>query len=416
MSDVSVDVAIVGAGLAGLRAALRLKDHTENILVIEEEDEVGGRVRTISKDGFLLDRGFQIFLTSYPEAQDVLNYDVLDLHPFMSGALIRGDDGFTSFIDPMRHPLKGIQSLLPGVGTLKDRWLIWQMRRELKKRPTNEIFKRPEQTTEGYLRERGFSEDIIERFFRPFFSGAFLDKTLTTSSRMFEFVYKMFSTGTATLPSSGMQEIPRQMAERLNDHQLQLNTKVTNIDGGTISCKSSRTIQAQVVLVATGAWNMNELSTDLPAEQKSRETTCLYFSMEHPPVTDPLIVINGKPEGIITNIAFPSLVAPNYGTQGKHLASVSTLEGSQEHLREQIRTELAEWFGPETKEWNHLETVRIPHSLPVREPEGKSLEEGPPRVAEGLYVAGDHRDTPSINGALASGRRAAEAILEDELL
>ncbi len=412
MAEQELDVVIVGAGAAGLRAAMALQDHTDRYLVLEREERVGGRIRTIERNGFLLDRGFQIFLTAYPEARDVLRYDDLNLQPFMSGAIIRRSEEMVPFIDPERHPFEGISSVWPTVGTLADRWRIWRLRVRLGDLGPEDVFDRPEQTTADYLRDLGFSEDLIESFFRPFFSGVFLEEDLNTSSRLFEFLYGMFGSGQATLPAGGMETIPRQMADRLDEDRLRLGTNVSKVSSGTVRTDSGESIDARAVLVATGPWELQDLSPDLPVEHRARGTSCCYFSLNEPPITRPLITINAG-DGLITSLCFPSVVAPSYGDGERHLASVSTLSTRTEDLEEKIRSHLRNWFGKQMAEWEHLETFRVSRSLPVRTPDDKPLKPRDARVKKQLYVAGDYCHTPSINGALASGRRAAESIVKD---
>ena len=191
----AVDVVVIGAGLAGLTCALRLCEAGRTVRVIEAGDAVGGRVRTDRQDGFLLDRGFQVFLTSYPEAHRWLDYQALGLSSFRAGALVRYGGRFHRFVDPWRSPRDLLAVTLSPVASWMDKLKVARLRHQVCRGSLEALYQRPEQTTAQALRDAGFSDRIVERFFRPFLGGVFLDRELSTSSRMFEFVFRMFSLG-----------------------------------------------------------------------------------------------------------------------------------------------------------------------------------------------------------------------------
>ncbi|MCS6809547.1 MAG: FAD-dependent oxidoreductase, partial [Bacteroidota bacterium] len=215
MSTSIHDVIIIGGGLAGLAAAQELSIRNISWLLLESTDRLGGRVATDVVDGFLLDRGFQILLDAYPEARRILDYGELNLRPFFAGARIWLGSRFTTVANPFIHPRYALQTLISPVGTLSDKFAIITLRSMLLQSSIEDIFDRPERTTLQYFRSFGYSDTILQRFLQPFFSGIFLDNKLETSSRMLEFVFKMFASGRATLPAAGMQRIPRQMAMHL---------------------------------------------------------------------------------------------------------------------------------------------------------------------------------------------------------
>ena len=205
-------VYVVGAGLAGLRCARRLHEKGVAATVLEASDGVGGRVRTDRVDEFLLDRGFQVLLTAYPEARDALDYRELELHPFYPGAMVQTGGKLVTVADPFRRRWDGLRTALAPVGSLSDKLKVTKLRRRVTSGSLEELFARPETTTREALAADGFSETIVDRFFRPLFGGVLLDRELGTSSRMFEFVYRMFSLGDAALPTRGMGAIPEQLA------------------------------------------------------------------------------------------------------------------------------------------------------------------------------------------------------------
>lgn len=186
---------IIGAGISGLVAAKVLENHGYSPILMESTDRVGGRVKTDLVDGYQLDHGFQVLLTAYPAAQQYLNLEALELQNFLPGATIFLDDKKKTIGDPLRNISLLIPTMFSGIGTFSDKVKILKLNRLLKKTTVSEIFAKAEKTTLQYLIDFGFSEEIIAQFFTPFFSGIFLEPELATSSRMFEFVYKMFGEG-----------------------------------------------------------------------------------------------------------------------------------------------------------------------------------------------------------------------------
>ena len=412
----SPDVIIVGGGLAGLACARHLHRHGQSFVLLEASDRVGGRVRTDTVEGFTLDRGFQVLLTAYPETRRAFDYGALDLHPFHDGALIRFDGRFHRISDPFRHPLSAPGTLIAPVGTLGDKVRVAWLRSHLKRDTLAELFMRDETTTIDALRQRwGFSEQMIDRFFRPFFGGIFFDRELQASSRMFEFVFKMFAEGQATLPAAGMEALPRQLAADLPQETLRVDTPVTALDGQRVVLDDGTTLEASALVVAIDAPAAQRLIGDIQPTQ-GRSTTCLYYAAANSPVDEPLLVLNGDGTGPVNNLCVPSDVAPSYAPEGRALISVVVVgspEGPDDALEQQVREQLKDWFGPPVELWDHVRTVDIPYALPEQRPPFLSPPKRPVRRRAGLYVCGDHRQTASLNGALASGRKAADAVLRD---
>jgi phytoene dehydrogenase-like protein len=247
----NAEVIIIGAGLAGLTAAKLLKAAGRSVLVLEASDDVGGRVRTDEVDGYLLDRGFQVFLTAYPEAMILLDYEALDLCRFDPGALILSKDGVSKLGDPVRKPGSLISTLFSPAATLADKLRMLRLKLKLSGKSIDEIFSAPEMTTTEYLKKEGFSGTILNQFFWPFMTGIFLEDQLKTSSRMFEFVFKMFSEGDAAIPAKGMGMIPKQLAECLSSKELLFYQNVSAVNGGSVTTADGVTYQADFVLIAT---------------------------------------------------------------------------------------------------------------------------------------------------------------------
>jgi len=406
-------VIVIGAGLAGLACAWHLQRAGRRSLVVEASDEVGGRVRTDRVDGFLLDRGFQVLLSAYPEAERVLDFDALGLKPFVPGALVRFRGRFHRVADPWRRPLEGVQAAFSPVGSLPDKLRVATLRARLATRTADDLFAEPEMTTVDALSAAGFSPAIVDRFFRPFMGGVFLERELKTSSRLFHFLFKMFASGHACLPAGGMGAIPAQMAAGLEPGTIRLNARVVRIEAGAVTLDTGERLEAEEIVVATDGSAAAELLGDGDAPAWNG-VTCVYFGAQRPPVTEPILVLNGDGHGRVNNVCVPSVVAPAYAPEGQHLVSATVLgvhpraDGRLEH---DVRDQLKSWFGPDVAGWRHLRTYAVANALPSQQPPALSPPERPVRRRPGLLVCGDHMDHASIQGALMSGRRAAEALL-----
>ena len=383
------DVIVVGAGAAGLACAQTLVRAGRTPVVLERSDTAGGRVRTDVVDGFLLDHGFQVLPLAYPEARAMLDYDRLDLGEFARGAIIRADGRFRRLADPRQAPVRSLRALAGGAIGVRDGAAVMKLLRG----------SRDETTTAEALRAAGVSRATVERFFAPFLRGIFLEERLTTSSRFLDFVLKAFADGPAALPHSGMGSIASQLAEGLD---VRTGTGVASVGPKTVSLETGEQLRAEAVVVATSG------IVDEPAHGWNG-VTCVYYDAPTTPIPGPWLVVNGE-GGPINNLCVPSEAAPSYAPAGRALVSLSILGAGEPNL-EAVQGQLRGWFGSSVTEWRHVRSYRIPRALPAYPVGGF----GTPsvRLASGLYACGDHREHPSLNGALASGRRAAEAVLAD---
>ena len=410
------DALVIGAGLAGLTCARRLHERGLDVQILESSDRVGGRVQTDTVDGFRLDRGFQVLLTAYPETQRELDYDALDLHAFRDGALVRYNGRFHRIADPRRHPWDAPRTLLAPIGSPADKLRVLRLRRTLTQQSIPQVLEREERTTLDALRTRwGFSSSMINRFFRPFFGGIFFDRTLRASSRMFEFVFKMFAEGRTVLPAGGMEQIPRQMRQHLPDDAVRGNARVETIDEQTVTLDGGETLAAPRIVIATEAPEANRLVGDVTPTE-GRATVCIYYAAPRSPLDDPLLVLNGEGVGPINNLAVPSDVAPGYAPDDRALVSVVVVGSPPESgaaLEQAVREQLIDWFGLAAGGWTHLQTQPLSYALPEQAPPFLTPPEKSVRRRPGLYVCGDHRRTASLNGAIASGRAAADAAWTD---
>ncbi len=404
-------IVIVGAGLAGLCCAVRLSKEGVPVLVLDAEQEVGGRVRSDKVDGFTLDRGFQVLQTGYPEAKAILDYDALALHPFDPGATVFTRGSRANMIDPWRQPTRSIQTLFNSVGTIADRWRLGQMRQRIVSKPEPDG---PDQTTIDYLRnERKFSEDFIERFLRPWISGMFFDEDLQTSSHYFQFVFRMISTADVSIPAKGMGAIPAQLAAKLPEDALRLSTQVTAAGEHRVTTHTGEQFVASKIVLAVDGVACQRLSRGRVLTRLHNPTTCCYLAADNPPPLGKLLGLNGERMGPVSNVCVHSNIAPDYAPPGAALICVSVRRGydSRPNLTTELRDQLTQWFGKEVQNWRPLQRYDIPHAIPVQ-PQGSSVSPSKfKQIADDLYVCGDHCDTASINGAMHSGRATAEAIL-----
>jgi phytoene dehydrogenase-like protein len=409
MND-TAPVIIVGAGIAGLTCANYLQGFGIPCTLLEAGDRPGGRARTDLVEGFRLDRGFQIFLTAYPEARRLLDYEALHLKTFRQGAIIRQNGRFSRLPNPLREPLSAPQALFSPVGTLADKLKVVQLTGQLAPLDDDEIFRGPATSTLSYLSGFGWSEKMIRNFFQPFLGGIFLEKELVTSSHFFRFVFQKFYQGDAALPAEGIEAISRQLAARLPAGTVRTGVRAEEVRGRTVHLAGGETLTGRAVVLATDASAAARLLGQ-PLRTTFNQTTCLYFAADASPLDSPMLVINAEPGGLVNHLAVVSDVAPGYAPNGKSLVSVNLVGQAREAGPEEIaaiRNELAGWFGEAVHGWRHLRTYAIPEALPrftARQPE-----EQPLKLAEGLYRCGDYPAYPSYNAAMLTGRHVAEQI------
>ncbi len=409
------DVIIIGAGLAGLAAARTCVQAGLTPLVLESSPDVGGRLTTESVDGFLLDRGFQVLLDSYPEARAVLDFDALHLGRFAPGALVWRGEGFGRVADPWRAPIAGVGSLLSGVFTVGDALRMLRLRSDAMLSLEGEPVKHGEVTAARALHARGFSDRAVNRFFRPFFGGVFLDPQLTASQEWFEFLFGMFATGSATLPANGMQAIPRQLAAALPAGTVRTKAPVRALHEGAVELADGERLSARAIIVATDARHAAVL---IPSMRPPAWNACatLYYAASESPLKSPLLALDGEGRrGPVNHVCVPSDIAPSYAPPGQALISatvVGTPPSEGPALDRDARTQLTRWFGSQVKGWRLLKIAHVPYSLPRASPR-PDARDAAVRAGTGLYACGDYLETPSINGALRSGRRAAEAVVAD---
>ena len=410
MTNKDFKIHIIGAGVSGLIAARVLENYGYHPVVIEASDRVGGRVKTDIVEGYQLDHGFQVLLTAYPAAQKYLDYDALELQAFLPGASIFKANNQKIIGDPLRNLSLLFPTLLSGIGTFSDKFKILKLNQQLKKKKLLDIFSENEQTTLDYLINLGFSDEIISDFFKPFFSGIFLEPQLDTSSRMFEFVYKMFGEGDATIPKMGIEEIPKQLLNNLKTTTFKYNTKVTALKDGTITLDDGTQLESDYTIVATEA---SDLISNLKNQStKWKSCTTLYFETETRVIDKKLIGLIPKSGTFINNIFYNSSLECAINTK-KELLSVTVIDDqglSNEALIEAVQTELKELCG--ITSINFIKLYSIPRALPKLEDLKYEMMPSETRLMNGLFLAGDTQLNGSLNAAMISGERAAMGVIE----
>lgn len=406
------DVIVVGAGLAGLACARRLSDAGLDVSVLEGSDGVGGRVRTDEVDGFLLDRGFQILLTAYPEARVQLDLDALDLRRFTPGAVVRVGGRWRRVGDPRREPRTALATTFAPVGTPLDKARLLRLVGRVRRGRAADLLRGDDTTTRQALRDEGLSDAAIARFLGPLFAGIQLDPELEVSAKRFRIILRMLATGDAAVPARGMGEIPAQLAARLPEGTIRLGARVERVTGQGVAVAGGDEVRAPVVVVAAEGPEAARLLPGAVDDPGSRAAACVYLAAPAPPLPGPVLALDGDASGPVKNLAVMSEVAPTYAPRGTALiaAAVPGPAALVPDLVSRVRAQLRGWF-PDADGWEEVATRVIPHGHPDQRP--GFCPRRPVRVGPRRYVAGDHRDTASIQGALFGGRRAADAIVAD---
>ncbi|MCU0266751.1 MAG: FAD-dependent oxidoreductase [Actinomycetia bacterium] len=410
----AVDVVVVGAGLAGLHAALRLTAAGLDVAVLEASDGVGGRVRTDQRDGLLLDRGFQVYNPAYPEGRRVLDHAALDLCPFVAGVVVALGARRYRLADPRRHPTWALDSALAPVGSLPQKLRLARYALHVSRAPVADLAGEPDVAAEEALRAAGVGSRLLDTVLRPFLSGVFLEDDLVTSRRFLDLVLRSFARGTPSVPAAGMGAIPAQLAARLPDGVVHLSTPVREVGPGRVHTEVGE-VAARAVVVATDPATATGLLPVLPPVPVRAVTT--WYHLADVPADRlvggaPVLVVDGQRRGPVVTTTAISTAAPTYASDRQVLVSTSALGVRDEPAAERdVRGHLGLLYGLDTRGWQPVATYPIPAALPAM-PSPHDFR-APVHLGEGIYVCGDHRDSGSIQGALVSGRRVADTVLAD---
>jgi phytoene dehydrogenase-like protein len=407
---------VIGAGLAGLTCAKVLRERGVEVAVFEASDDVGGRVRTDERDGFLLDRGFQVYFTSYPVAKRHLDHGALDFRAFDPGAIIHRGQEKSVLSDPVRDPKALVPSLLSDAATLGDKLRTLDIVASTFPGgiSAGEENGEADTSTLEYLKAAGLSGRYVDSFFRPFYGGILLNRNLTTSARVLRFTLRMLATGRTVVPALGMGEITRQLASRLPEDGIHLNSPVEALlrDGERVGGVrvAGEEHEADAVVVATDAPAAGGLTGEA-VPQESVGEVCVYYE------TDGLgsgkkILLNAEDGAFVNNAVEISNVSEKYAPPGRHLLYAVALTGldlPDEELYRRGIEDLSRWY-PEA-DFRPIALRRIPYGQ-FAQPPGihRNLPENRTQTP-GLVLAGEYTEDSSINGSMLSGEKAAGAVL-----
>jgi len=401
----SNQVYVVGAGISGLIAALELEQAGFEPIILEKSDGVGGRVRTVEIEGYRLDIGFQVLLSAYPLVNKYLDMNALGLQKLASGAQILVNGNRYRIGDPTRDLGALLPTVFANIGSVADKFRILLLNQRLKRKTIEEIFDSTEFTTLEYLEGLGFSKKIIDRFFRPFFAGIFLEPSLRTSSRMFEFVYKMFGDGYATIPANGIGALSEQLKSKLTRTEIRLQTPVNRVTNEDIYLDSGEVLPHTGVIITGDASALVQNMND----QQVRWKSCLnlYFEVDKtsiPAHTIALIADAGKRANNL--YAFTD-------AKGREIVSVTCLEYDglpSDQIQKEVEEELRQYCG--VSQLKHITTFDIPQALPDLQNLKTTSSPSESQLTDQIFLAGDVLFNGSLNAAMESGRLAAEGFKE----
>ena len=417
MPNYSHKIVIAGAGVAGLSAGVFLKRHGyENITFIEASDSIGGRMKTENIDGYTLDKGFHVFFTAYPYAQDLLDFNKLNLKYFDSGALIFKDGRMKKMMDPFHHPLATLKTIFNNIGTWGDKINLVKRRIELGHATENQIFEKFEVKTLSILKKKRFSNHFIKGFLQPLFSGIFIENELTTSRRVFDYTFKMMMEGKTALPAEGIGAIPNQLASHFNKNNFVFNKSVVSFSNKKVFLDNSDVIPADIFIVATDQNSLYSNIKNVPEVKNYRSTTCLYFSSDKKPYSEPLVCANGNDLRLVNNITVLTNIYKGFAPKGKELISVSLngfAKAEDSVLEEEIKMELRKIFGKEVYDWKLLKVYKIDYALPNQDYVLGKRQVNELKLDTNVYACGDHLLYGSMNAAMKTGKMVAELIHKD---
>lgn len=401
---------IIGAGVSGLIAAKVLEDHGYHPILLEATDRAGGRVKSDIIRGYTLDHGFQVLLTAYPAAKKYLDLEALELQKFMPGAVIFDSGKQRILGDALRDISLLIPTLFSGIGIFSDKLKVLKLNNRLKRKSLSALFMEKEQTTLSYLKVFGFSNQMINRFFKPFFTGIFLEPDLNTSSRMFQFVYKMFGEGYAALPKSGIEAIPKQLAQNLKKTTFRYNTLVSRLKNEEIVLEHGEIVKTDYTIVATEVADLIGNVSNQPLDWNSCET--LYFETKTRVVSKPFIGLVANSTALINNLFYHTSLE-NSGNPENELLSVTVVKKhnlSPDALIAQVEEELKRHCN--IKALKFIKKYTISKALPKINSLQYELSPSETRLTSHIFIAGDTQLNGSLNAAMISGEKAALGLIQ----
>ena len=382
-------VVVIGAGLAGMNAAIQLQKAGREVVLLEAAERAGGRVQTDSIDGFTCDRGFQLINAKYPELVTLKVLDKLDFRFADRAINVAIDEELHRLGDPRRYPFAAFDL---ATGSVFEKLAA-----------TRAILGKPkaDQSIAEYLVSAGLGK-TFNRALRPFLRGVYLTDLSNISADTGLEIIKTFIGGKPGLPSAGVGALSKAMANEIND--LRLGVAVNSIKPGLVVTSEGQ-ISANEIIVATDSTTSAQL-LDQTSVTKLAGCTTWYHSAPKAPISHGQLIVDGQNRGAVINTLVISNFIPEYAPTGKNLVSSTTDVGVTES---EVRRHLATLYNCDNRDWELIAKYEIPAALPIGSKRITQPIES--RIREGIYLAGDGQVGPSQNGALKSGRLAAMAVL-----
>ena len=413
-----IDVAIIGSGLSGLAAGVALAQAGKTVKIFESKSYIGGRVSSEYRDGFILDRGFHLLLTSYPECIKQLNYEQLELKKFKKGFSVFKDGQLFNI-----YPLDGgfvssLMLLFSKLIKLQDVIALIRLRHFVKTTSSYEFLYDNHQNGETSLEKKWFSSNLIKTLFKPLMGALLLDNSLQTPSLLVDYMIKKVLVGEMSIPRKGLSVIPEQLALKLAEGSIELNKDVYKITSDNeLVFDDGKKIKAKDILIATDPWSAAKFLS-IPLPPKGKDVINLHFSAAKSPMKEKEIFLNGESSAVINHLAVLSDISPDYAPKDKSLVSITVLGKyihlSDESLLEEVTKELKSFFGEDVVSWKLLKIERLLNALPSTYPDRLWHSSNHYKVRDHLYACGDYLEAPTMNSALKTGRLAAQEILKEK--
>ncbi len=414
------DVVIIGAGLTGLSAAHHLQSRGHKVQIVESSGKVGGRCKSDYIDGFILDRGLHFFQKDFSESKNTFDYRTLRLESIYPGIIVYLKNNFHLISNPIRKVTDTLSMTFSPFMTLKDKMNLASLMAYLLTRSDENIKKLKNISTRKFLEKRGFSEKIIDTFFRPLGYAAYLDGSLEAPAYVFASIMKFGLFGQNAIPAYGIGSIAVQLSEKLQKGTVKFHSKARNIHAHGVELASGEFIEAKSVIVTVPPHKIEEIHPELQSEEVDfNNVRCMYFATKTPPVNSPILLMNGGKRGLVGHIFVPTTIQRAYAPPGLHLINVTLRPNipdiDEGDLIDEVLKELIDWFGIKVNDWTHLRTYHIEQALPKIE---DSHHFHFFREVNDIYYCGDYMYYGSVNNALLSGRHVAKAVhlkLSDKL-
>ena len=406
-------ILVVGAGLAGLSCALTLHRAGREFLLVEADSRVGGRQRTTHRDGFTLDHGFQVVLSSYDAVREVVGIDSLEPRWFESGALLSHSRGISRLASPLENPITAIATDAISFG---DKIRLARLGAEILLTSDARLLARcaspVDVSTRVFLQQRGFSPDFLSRFAQPFFGGVLLDNDLATSAGLFLYYLKKFATGRAWIPSRGIQALPEAIAAQLPADSIRLNARVASLSGAGFILENGETLSASKTILALDESSLCGLLRLAPPAPP-RGVAVVYFKTRHSLYDRPCLVLPAGERRRVRHFVQITNIAPGFAPPGWHLVSATVLDFAgipDALLAAESASEIARIFPQAAGSLEHIETLIVPNAVPAQPP--GFAQKPAPVLPGGVDACGDWENGASIQAAIRSGIAAARRVID----